>query len=36
VTEKIYNKIHYIRQHYLCLLKHKATCFDPSVGHFQA
>jgi len=30
----IYNKINYIRQHYFLLI-HKATCFDPSVGHLQ-
>jgi len=32
----MYNKINYIRQHYLFLLTHKATCFDPSVDHLQA
>ena len=31
-----YNKINYVRQHYLFLLIHKATWFDPSVGHLQA
>jgi len=29
-------KINYIRQHCLFLFIHKATCFDPSVGHLQA
>jgi len=24
-----------MRQHYLSLLIHKATCFDPSVGHLH-
>ena len=32
----LYNKINYIRQHYLFLFIYKATCFDPSVGHLQA
>jgi len=30
----MYNKINYIRQHYLFI--HKATRFDRSVGHPQA
>jgi len=32
----MYNKINYIRQYYLFLFIHKATCFDPSVCRFQA
>ena len=35
VLEWMYNKIKYTRQHYL-FIKHKATCFDPSVCHLQA
>ena len=36
VLEGTHNKINYICQHYLSLLIHKATCFDPTVGHLQA
>ena len=34
VKQDVYNQINYIRQHCLFLLIHKATCFDPSVGHW--
>jgi len=35
MLERMNNEINYIRQHYLSLVIHKATCFDLSVGHLQ-